>query len=169
MFRCRFLLCNYESKREINCKQHMEKVHGWKSVRSEEQQSKEDAVGDRDIHVQEIEETVDSMPVSPSWSEAGDSVSASEDPTDYPLPVNPAKDANDLGLFDSRQLKQDTPNEVPGPRKISESSAISTSSRQQDGANSVTSPESEKENPTTQKREAVGMPLPWLRRFFKAY
>ncbi|KAK1826955.1 hypothetical protein QBC39DRAFT_186761 [Podospora conica] len=31
---CRFASCTYESKRESNCKQHMEKKHGWTYVRS---------------------------------------------------------------------------------------------------------------------------------------
>ena len=34
MFKCQFRPCPYESKRESNCKQHMEKAHGWTYVRS---------------------------------------------------------------------------------------------------------------------------------------
>ena len=34
MFRCHYHPCPYESKRESNCKQHMEKAHGWVYVRS---------------------------------------------------------------------------------------------------------------------------------------
>ena len=34
MFKCQFHPCPYESKRESNCKQHMEKAHGWAYVRS---------------------------------------------------------------------------------------------------------------------------------------
>ena len=34
MFKCQFRPCPYESKRESNCKQHMEKAHGWAYVRS---------------------------------------------------------------------------------------------------------------------------------------
>jgi hypothetical protein len=33
-FRCAFTPCAYESKRESNCKQHMEKKHGWDYQRS---------------------------------------------------------------------------------------------------------------------------------------
>lgn len=33
-FPCLFPSCTYESKRESNCKQHMEKKHGWQYVRS---------------------------------------------------------------------------------------------------------------------------------------
>ena len=34
MYKCHFVPCPYESKRESNCKQHMEKAHGWAYVRS---------------------------------------------------------------------------------------------------------------------------------------
>jgi len=34
MYNCRFPPCAYSSKRESNCKQHMEKAHNWQYVRS---------------------------------------------------------------------------------------------------------------------------------------
>ncbi|KAA8564512.1 hypothetical protein EYC84_011438 [Monilinia fructicola] len=34
LFECHFKPCPYRSKRESNCKQHMEKAHGWEYVRS---------------------------------------------------------------------------------------------------------------------------------------
>lgn len=34
MYSCQFDNCSYSSKRESNCKQHMEKAHGWTYVRS---------------------------------------------------------------------------------------------------------------------------------------
>ena len=34
MFKCQYHPCPYESKRESNCKQHMEKAHGWAYIRS---------------------------------------------------------------------------------------------------------------------------------------
>ncbi|KAK5652584.1 hypothetical protein OQA88_10345 [Cercophora sp. LCS_1] len=34
MFECQFKPCPYKSKRESNCKQHMEKAHGWTYVRT---------------------------------------------------------------------------------------------------------------------------------------
>lgn len=34
MHKCQYPPCPYESKRESNCKQHMEKAHGWQYVRS---------------------------------------------------------------------------------------------------------------------------------------
>lgn len=34
LFECHFKPCPYRSKRESNCKQHMEKAHGWEYIRS---------------------------------------------------------------------------------------------------------------------------------------
>ena len=34
MYQCQYHPCPYESKRESNCKQHMEKAHGWHYIRS---------------------------------------------------------------------------------------------------------------------------------------
>lgn len=34
MFECKFKPCPYKSKRESNCKQHMEKAHGWQYTRT---------------------------------------------------------------------------------------------------------------------------------------
>jgi len=34
MYKCQYTPCPYESKRESNCKQHMEKAHGWQYIRS---------------------------------------------------------------------------------------------------------------------------------------
>lgn len=34
MYECQFNPCTYQSKRESNCKQHMEKAHGWTYLRS---------------------------------------------------------------------------------------------------------------------------------------
>ncbi|RDI89344.1 hypothetical protein Vi05172_g647 [Venturia inaequalis] len=34
MYKCKFPPCTYSSKRESNCKQHMEKAHNWQYVRS---------------------------------------------------------------------------------------------------------------------------------------
>lgn len=34
LYKCQYHPCPYESKRESNCKQHMEKAHGWAYIRS---------------------------------------------------------------------------------------------------------------------------------------
>jgi hypothetical protein len=43
MYKCNFPPCTYSSKRESNCKQHMEKAHGWQYVRSKSNGRKKDA------------------------------------------------------------------------------------------------------------------------------
>ncbi|CAI4213731.1 unnamed protein product [Parascedosporium putredinis] len=40
MFECTFKPCPYKSKRESNCKQHMEKAHGWTYVRTKTNRKK---------------------------------------------------------------------------------------------------------------------------------
>lgn len=40
MYKCLFAPCPYKSKRESNCKQHMEKAHGWRYVRTKTIESK---------------------------------------------------------------------------------------------------------------------------------
>lgn len=40
MFECHFKPCPYKSKRESNCKQHMEKTHGWTYVRTKTNRKK---------------------------------------------------------------------------------------------------------------------------------
>ncbi|KAL5615652.1 hypothetical protein BROUX41_005689 [Berkeleyomyces rouxiae] len=41
LFKCQYSPCPYSSKRESNCKQHMEKTHGWKYVRTKSNGKKE--------------------------------------------------------------------------------------------------------------------------------
>ncbi|KAJ2893611.1 uncharacterized protein MKZ38_008408 [Zalerion maritima] len=43
-FTCQFTPCPYKSKRESNCKQHMEKAHGWKYDRTKNN-GKKDSIG----------------------------------------------------------------------------------------------------------------------------
>jgi uncharacterized C2H2 Zn-finger protein len=49
MYKCRFPPCTYASKRESNCKQHMEKAHGWTYVRSKSN-GRTKKVGDSENH-----------------------------------------------------------------------------------------------------------------------
>lgn len=44
MYECHFKPCPYKSKRESNCKQHMEKAHGWTYVRTKTNGKKGDSV-----------------------------------------------------------------------------------------------------------------------------
>ncbi|KAF5633916.1 zinc finger transcription factor ace1 [Fusarium tjaetaba] len=45
-YECAFKPCPYKSKREMNCKQHMEKVHGWTYVRSQKYDGKLPSISD---------------------------------------------------------------------------------------------------------------------------
>ncbi len=49
LYECRFKPCPYRSKRESNCKQHMEKAHGWTYVRSKNNGKNKDKQSDIDL------------------------------------------------------------------------------------------------------------------------
>ncbi|KAF5978676.1 zinc finger transcription factor ace1 [Fusarium coicis] len=46
MYKCMFMPCLYWSSREMNCKKHMEKVHGWTYVRSQKYDAKLPLISD---------------------------------------------------------------------------------------------------------------------------
>jgi uncharacterized C2H2 Zn-finger protein len=46
LFECHYKPCPYRSKRESNCKQHMEKAHGWEYVRSKNIGKNKERAGD---------------------------------------------------------------------------------------------------------------------------
>ncbi|KAI2640554.1 hypothetical protein GGS26DRAFT_580163 [Hypomontagnella submonticulosa] len=50
MFECHFKPCPYKSKRESNCKQHMEKAHGWTYVRTKTNGQKKSSKGGSSAH-----------------------------------------------------------------------------------------------------------------------
>ncbi|KAK3301154.1 uncharacterized protein B0H64DRAFT_414765 [Chaetomium fimeti] len=50
MYECLFKPCPYKSKRESNCKQHMEKAHGWVYVRTKTNGKKESSVNGNSAH-----------------------------------------------------------------------------------------------------------------------
>jgi hypothetical protein len=47
-YKCMYSPCTYASKRESNCKQHMEKAHGWEYVRSKSNGRKKASAGNND-------------------------------------------------------------------------------------------------------------------------
>jgi len=69
LYRCLYPDCPYTSKRESNCKQHMEKSHGWEYVRS-----KNNGKGP-------VKATVTRIPQAPTPSNSAGSGSASESST----------------------------------------------------------------------------------------
>ncbi|KAK4044559.1 hypothetical protein C8A01DRAFT_12074 [Parachaetomium inaequale] len=50
MYECLYKPCPYKSKRESNCKQHMEKAHGWTYVRTKTNGKKESSVNGNSAH-----------------------------------------------------------------------------------------------------------------------
>jgi hypothetical protein len=49
LYRCHYAPCPYKSKRESNCKQHMEKSHGWTYVRSKNNGKNRSKAGDSSL------------------------------------------------------------------------------------------------------------------------
>lgn len=67
MYECQFKPCPYKSKRESNCKQHMEKAHGWTYVRTKTNGKK--LPGKPDATAQQTPPSTVSPPGStPGWS-----------------------------------------------------------------------------------------------------
>ncbi|CAK7205555.1 hypothetical protein SEUCBS139899_008332 [Sporothrix eucalyptigena] len=65
-FHCSFKGCNYSSKRESNCKQHMEKTHGWKYDRSRHNnQAGKSSEVDETENVNEADDVVAKREVKP--------------------------------------------------------------------------------------------------------
>lgn len=115
MFKCGFSPCSYESKRESNLRQHMEKAHGWIN---------------RNVQKAPGAPFAKHLPVprsdDPFWrlpSDRGDypNLLENHDLTDNEDPVVHAKDANDFDFFESSQLKQNTTSEIFEPRQTVES------------------------------------------------
>lgn len=63
MFECMYKPCPYKSKRQSNCKQHMEKAHGWTYVRTKTNGKKSDS---KPGSVQHPTPLVANMPTPPS-------------------------------------------------------------------------------------------------------
>ena len=77
-YRCHYHPCPYESKRESNCKQHMEKAHGWEYVRS-----KNNGKGPRT--------SVGKTPPTPAMSTPGSLIFTAQSP-DFGTPVSYEQD-----------------------------------------------------------------------------
>lgn len=121
MFKCGFSPCSYESKRESNLRQHMEKAHGW--INSNVQK----APGAPFVKHLPLPRSDD-----PFWrlpSDRGDypNLLENHDLTDNEDSVVHAKDANDFDFFESSQLKQNTISETFEPRQTVESPHTVTS------------------------------------------
>ncbi|KAJ5692647.1 Zinc finger C2H2 [Penicillium macrosclerotiorum] len=84
VFRCHFQPCTYSSKRESNCKQHMEKAHGWLYIRSKNNARNGSKRGS----------SHQPTPRTPSIS------TPSSKPTDFPTPsLGPTPSPHESSLF----------------------------------------------------------------------
>ncbi|KAJ5306441.1 hypothetical protein PENANT_c017G05447 [Penicillium antarcticum] len=109
LFRCGFEPCTYASKRSSNCKQHMEKAHGWKYVRSKNNGRSGSTGSKRDSSVQATPQTPSvSTPASKATDFAtpitGPSPSPSDQTYNWPEPnfnfaEPPAPHSDDFPLF----------------------------------------------------------------------
>ncbi|KAH8883943.1 hypothetical protein GQ53DRAFT_662908 [Thozetella sp. PMI_491] len=79
MFECLYKPCPYKSKRESNCKQHMEKAHGWVYVRTKTNGKKPDSISSHTPHSAQPTPQLQNMP-TPSSDR---SVSVSTPPDDF--------------------------------------------------------------------------------------
>lgn len=86
-FNCHFKPCPYSSKRESNCKQHMEKAHGWVYVRSKHSSRVLGAKSKRgtSIHAASVQATFDTPGVSTPASGPTDFSTPSVGPTPSPF------------------------------------------------------------------------------------
>ncbi|KAF3390436.1 Zinc finger transcription factor ace1 [Penicillium rolfsii] len=87
VFRCLFEPCTYSSKRESNCKQHMEKAHGWFYVRSKYSSRALGTKSKRGVSAQaaSVQLTPDTLDVSTPASAPTDFSTPSVGPTPSPF------------------------------------------------------------------------------------
>ncbi|CAL5866116.1 uncharacterized protein PFLUO_LOCUS323 [Penicillium psychrofluorescens] len=102
LYTCSFKPCTYASKRESNCKQHMEKAHGWVYVRS-----KNNARGH---HVKRGSSSMQATPQTPSVSTPGSK------PTDFSTPTSgpsPSPLESNMGFADNSNFNFNDPPAPP--------------------------------------------------------
>lgn len=89
MYKCLFAPCTYQSKRESNCKQHMEKSHGWAYVRS-----KNNGRGSstRGSSAQLTPNSAHTTPATPSLPTPGLTTPFSSDGVEYYTPLTNTAD-----------------------------------------------------------------------------
>jgi hypothetical protein len=99
MYQCRFKPCTYSSKRESNCKQHMEKAHGWTYVRSKSNGRAKQAGGSENLSPME--------PLTPFMATPSSGMNNLTSPESnfMPSPAMPAANFNNFANF----------NYTPGP------------------------------------------------------
>ncbi|KAI1434503.1 hypothetical protein GGR50DRAFT_687579 [Xylaria sp. CBS 124048] len=111
MYECHYKPCPYKSKRESNCKQHMEKAHGWTYLRSKVPKSKgskaDGSTGPTPIMNNLPTPTINNLP-TPSSDHTDTLITPFEDPLlptfDDPVlfPRYPSAEEFNAGLFDNQ-------------------------------------------------------------------
>ncbi|KAJ5886912.1 uncharacterized protein N7473_009586 [Penicillium subrubescens] len=95
-FNCHFAPCPYSSKRESNCKQHMEKAHGWVYIRSKHSSRALGAKSKRGTKSPSVQATPDTPSVSTPAS----------GPTDFSTPsVGPTLSPFEASMDDEDELE----------------------------------------------------------------
>lgn len=108
MYECHFKPCPYKSKRESNCKQHMEKAHGWTYVRTKTNGQKKSSKAGSSAHPTPL---IKSLP-TPS-SEQTDSVMTPPDESlfgrynEHEFPTYPSDQEFNAGLFEQQPFDTD--------------------------------------------------------------
>ncbi|KAI1828066.1 hypothetical protein F4861DRAFT_490523 [Xylaria intraflava] len=104
MFECHYKPCPYKSKRESNCKQHMEKAHGWTYLRSKVPKTKSKAGGSA-----KPTPTLNNLP-TPSSDHTDSVMTPPEDAMALPFdnqmifPTYPTDEEFNAALFDNSMI-----------------------------------------------------------------
>ncbi|KAI9663656.1 MAG: copper-binding transcription factor [Bathelium mastoideum] len=132
LFKCRFHPCSYSSKRESNCKQHMEKAHGWTYVRSKSNGKKKGGVQQLNTDVSPAAQVLSTpmtpyapSPVFSSWNASSAASNESLPPSNsnlFPVPdfagVFPEHNTvfgSEQGPFSFNDLDMNIPGATNGP------------------------------------------------------
>jgi hypothetical protein len=119
MYRCKFPPCTYMSKRESNCKQHMEKAHNWQYVRSKSNgRKKGDSTDASSVH------RTPSTPLTPFMATpaSANQTMATPDSAFAPSPWMPTENA--FGFGDARMTPAQSLNGFEnGARRVSVTTA----------------------------------------------
>ncbi|KAI1382200.1 hypothetical protein F4677DRAFT_452014 [Hypoxylon crocopeplum] len=108
MFECHFKPCPYKSKRESNCKQHMEKAHGWTYVRTKTNGQKKGSKAGSSAQPTPL---IKGLP-TPSSDQTDSVMTPPEDSlfgryNDHDFPTYPSDQEFNAGLFEHHHFDED--------------------------------------------------------------
>ncbi|KAI0189246.1 hypothetical protein F4808DRAFT_45850 [Astrocystis sublimbata] len=110
MYECDYKPCPYKSKRESNCKQHMEKAHGWTYKRSKVPKTKGSKAGDSVANATPVLNnlpTPSSEQTDPTWTPDVDPFLPTFEDNHGLFPTYPSSEEFNAGLFDHPGLEED--------------------------------------------------------------